>query len=264
MLESIISNQVEGMREHVNRNGQELARIGNWRPGALERLVARIPTPGNTSLGADAGIFAALGLTPNEFVETIATLHAGVYTEELVNQIREERKQILDNPGVQNATLYWLLAGDKIGENEGGVTQERLVKQVADFTDDVGRYRSEDREAVRDVTRKALNEFDTITNSFTMFGNVPMSTNSGAIHGAYLSGLPFGTFMSMEYGLFFIGTYKDSMGLENFDWSNRTQNVGGKELPMSGPVVEGSYQFVKCSDVHEFSRAIDVVTKTLL
>ena len=90
-----------------------------------------------------------------------------------------------------------------------------------------------------------------------VFGDVtvPCGTVDGCIQGAYLQGHRFGVHYHESFGLWFIGTYESTLGLEDFSWAEATDGQG---RPTSGPVF-GSRQFVKCATVGELTEALKVV-----
>ena len=103
--------------------------------------------------------------------------------------------------------------------------------------------------------KQALLEFEKMTQSFEVKDGVPFGTQDGCMQGAYIAGFPFGTQYAENYGIYFIGTFEDSLGLENFSWSDEKDDQGRAK---SGPVF-GSRQFVKCANREEFERAVAVV-----
>ena len=109
-------------------------------------------------------------------------------------------------------------------------------------------------EAAKNEHQNMLNTFETKT-----YEGIPFGVIDGCIQGAYLAGHSFGTMYADKYGLFFIGTYNKSLGLEDFEWSSDVDEQGRAK---SGPVF-GSKQFVKCSSEEEFLRALKVVNSKL-
>ena len=74
-----------------------------------------------------------------------------------------------------------------------------------------------------------------------------------------MASMRYGTSYSQNYGLYFIGTYETSLGLEDFEWSQEKDEQGRDK---SGPVF-GSKQFVKCATEEEWRRAMEVVKAKL-
>ena len=130
MSNDSINSIIKIMKDTVLANLDDVAKLGGWDDRAKERLVNRIPEEGCEAPGADAGIFAALGLIPGDYVEFVAKFHGGKYTEELINQGREEYVDFM-NGGEGGATAYWLLASRFC--EEGGVTAEYFISQVQSF-----------------------------------------------------------------------------------------------------------------------------------
>jgi hypothetical protein len=89
---------------------------------------------------------------------------------------------------------------------------------------------------------------------------VPFGTTDGCIQGAYLSGSPYGVWWDQSANLYFIGTNRPTLGLEEFEWQDAVDSLG---RPTSGPV-HGSPQFVKCSGRIELWDALKVVQRLFL
>ncbi len=125
------------------------------------------------------------------------------------------------------------------------------MQQIEDF-----KKLGQDPEAREGAAEK---EFEQMTHSFTLKDGIPYGEQDGCIQGAYIAGYPYGTQYSEQYGLYFIGTYEDSLGLEDFAWSEEKDEEGRAK---SGPIF-GSKQFVKCANEDELHRAMDVVKAKL-
>lgn len=234
------------VREVVLANANRVGALGKWPVyiNATESLVARLPVEGKVAPGFDAGLACALDLIPRDKQALAATLHAA-YTPEAVEQVRREcnREEFADTE-----TCWWLAACSLCVE--GKVDEEMLGNQIKDFERLIADTKLRDE--------KARREFVVMKQSFetTTYG-IPFGTTDGCIQGAYVSGHPFGTYYSKEYGLFFIGTNEKTLGLENFPWSDEKDEQGRAK---SGGVF-GSVQFVKCATEEEFLKALAVVRK---
>jgi hypothetical protein len=105
----------------------------------------------------------------------------------------------------------------------------------------------------------ARHEFEKMVNSFKVNGNVAWVTVDGGVQGAYVAGYDLA--VQINHGIFFVSTYKESLGIpEGFVWLDPPT----KENPMSssGPVW-GSKQFVKCRNVDELGRVLEIARKHL-
>jgi len=238
--------KVEAIRSTVAANVDRVAKLGEW-PPYIEpgSLLERIPKEGDDKApGFDAGIACATNLIPEDKQKLAAMLHAN-YSKESVFQIRSEATS--KNPDSQ--TAWWFAACSVC--KEGGIGQETFLKQIEDFKTLAAE--PEEREEA------AQKEFIAMTSSFTLKEEVPYGEKDGCIQGAYIAGYPFGSEYSQNYGIYFIGTYEDSLGLEDFKWSDEKDDKGRAK---SGPAF-GSKQFVKCANEDEWRRAIEVVRAKL-
>lgn len=235
-------------RKIISDNATRVAEVGTWPAWiqAEKSLLERIPGEGNSAPGFDAGLACALDLIPREKQALAAGLHAR-YTPERVAQVRRE---IGDMIPADSETCWWL-AACSICE-EGGVDVARFAAQLEQF----------ERLAADPQARRAaaLTKLDKMMDSFELDSyGVAFGTVDGAIQGANISGYSWGTAWNDKYGLFFIGTYEDTLGLESFEWSSEVDAQGRAK---SGPVF-GSKQYVKCCDEAEFRRAIAAVKERL-
>ena len=237
---------IEMLRRKIAENATRIAELGQW-PAYIPpaSLLDRIPAVGDkNSAGFDAGIACALDLIPRDKQKLPATLHAN-YSKEAVMQIREEIKQY--NP--DSETVWWLAACSVC--QEGEVDVETFLAQVEEF-----------KGIVSDAEKRkklAEEEYQKMSTAVTVKDGVPFGDYDGCIQGAYVAGYSFGSMYAEKYGLYFIGTYEPSLGLESFEWSDQKDEKG---RPKSGPV-SGSKQFVKCVDEMEWKRAIEVVKAKL-
>lgn len=241
-----LKTELDKIRKIVSENSSRIAELGEWpeyiEPGSLSE---RIPDEsGKMFAGFDAGVASAMDLIPRDKQKLSAKLHAH-YTKESIRQIQDEI--LKDDP--DSETAWWLSACFicKEGQTDGPT----FLRQLADF-----KKLRDDSEKRRESTNK---EREAISRSFYLKDGVPFGTEDGCIQGAYIAGYPFGTQYDENSGLFFIGTYEESLGLEDFDWSKETDEEGNRK---SGPVF-GSKQFVKCASETEWRRAVEIVKKKL-
>jgi hypothetical protein len=229
--------------EAIRNSAARLAEIGSWPAyvGGEESLTSRIPVNGDSNApGFDAGIAAALGLIPDDKQRLSAILH-GAYTPEAVDQVRREAVEM--NP--DSETTWWLAACSLC--REGGIDEAALLAQVEAF-----RVLAADPVARQAAARA---EFAAMTHKFTVVNGVPFVTKDGGLQGAYLAGFSWGVEWKETFGIFFIGTFEKTLGLEDFPFSNRKDE---KQRPMSGPVW-GSRQYVKASDMAELGAVVTAV-----
>ncbi len=239
------------MKEVILRCEQQadrLSKLGNWPAwvDARESLVSRVPSGDTCAPGFDAGLACVLGIIPEAKQALAATLHAA-YTPAAVEQVRQETADILD----ADSESAWWLAMCSICK-EGEVDQTTFSAQI-----EQAKLLAADP-AARALAARA--ELDAMKKKFVALGDgTPFAVKDGGLQGAYLSGHRWGVLYVEAYGIFFIGTFEASLGLENFRFSDR---VDAKGRPMSGPV-HGSRQFVKVSDLSELARACATVRETL-
>jgi len=223
-----------------------LAELGGWPSwfDAKASLVSRVPTGDVAAPGFDAGLACALDLIPRAKQALSAILHAA-YTQVAVEQVRRETA-FLD---ADSESAWWLAACSTC--REGEVSASAFAEQVELFrrlVDDPGARRE-----------AALRELDAMKKHFVLVDEAPFVIRDGGLQGAYLAGHDWGIQYAQAYGLFFIGTFLPSLGLEDFAFSARVDEQG---RPMSGPV-HGSRQFVKVSAFNELARAVAVVRAKL-
>lgn len=239
-----IEGRMSDILKVVKENAERVAKLGEWPEYVdLDSLMERVPSEmGKNVPGFDAGIACALGMIPEEKQKLAAMLHAH-YTKEAVMQVREEVAEL--DP--DSATAWWLAACSVC--REGEIDAREFLKQIEDF---------EKIALDKDLRNKAAKkEYSSMTSSFTLRDGIPFGEKDGCIQGAYIAGYPFGTLYAENYGLYFIGTYEDSLGLEDFSWSEEKDEKGRAK---SGPVF-GSKQFVKCASEDEWKRVMAVVKK---
>lgn len=233
--------------ETVKQNAARVAALGNWPSWikAEDSLVTRIPRDNGTAPGFDAGIACALELIPRDKQKLAATLHAA-YTPEAVEQVRRESVDM--DP--DSETCWWLAACAVC--REGEIDAKAFFNQLEVF-----HTIAEMPDLRKKMARIALEEMSS-TFETSSYG-VPFGTKDGCMQGAYVAGHDFATQYAESYGIYFIGTFLPSLGLETFPWSDEKDAQG---RPKSGPV-HGSTQFVKCFDEDEFRKALAVVRRHL-
>ncbi len=217
-----------------------LAALGNWPSyiDAVGSLTERIPTGDDANApGFDAGIACALGLIPEDKQRLSAILH-GAYTPEAVEQVRREAVEMSPD----SETTWWLAACSIC--REGGINKEGFYAQLVEF-----------EKLYADATARveaAKAEFEKMKGLFQLVDGVPFGTQDGCAQGAYIAGHAWAVQYNPAYGIFFVSTYLPSLGLENFQFSDKKDEKG---RPMSGPV-HGSRQFVKASSIEELAAII--------
>jgi len=229
--------------ERVADQAQRIARLGQWPDyiNPVQSLAGRIPRPGERNApGFDAGLACALDLIPRDRQALAAKLHAA-YTPQAVAQVIAES----DRMDADSETAWWLAACSVC--REGEVDSALFVSQLQDF-----KTLAEDPDARRQA---AAAELEAMRNRFRVRDGVAFAVHDGGMQGAYVSGHKFAAMYAKEADLFFIGTYEQSLGLDDFRWSDA---VDGDGRPRSGGV-HGSRQFVKCASEDEYRRAIAVV-----
>lgn len=238
--------QVENLRSKIMAAYQRVKELGNW-PNYIGEgtFLDRIPKQGDTNAsGFDAGIACALDLIPRDKQKLAATLHAA-YTPEAVDQVRKE----LEKMDADSETVWWLAACSMC--EEGGIDQKSFLDQITGF-EKLAQNSGERKIAAQKEREDKMNSFR-FENEID--SEVPFGERDGCISAAYIAGFPFAVNFSEKYGIYFIGTYHSSLGLENFQWSDEKDEQG---RPKSGPVF-GSKQFVKCATLDEVKKAIKII-----
>jgi hypothetical protein len=231
----------------VRENAARVSALGNW-PAWMngeKSLLERLPGETSTAAGFDTGLACALDLIPRDKQRLSAILHAA-YTEEAVEQVRREAAQM----DADSETTWWLAACSVC--KEGGIDREAFERQIAIFTGRGGdpHARVEDAQIEFAAMQKKFN---------VQPDGIPFAVQDGGMQGAYLLGFNWAVQYNPAYGIFFIGTFKPSLGLEDFRFS---EHADGQNRPMSGPVF-GSRQFVKACTFDELTRAVAVVREHL-
>jgi len=254
----------------IKENVNHVKALGQW-PDYIDAeasLLSRIPAIDGTTFGPgfDAGIAVALNLIPYDKQALSAKLHAN-YSQASVEQIRAEVKSV--EMGSEDAlfseTAHWLLASSVCAE--GGVTAKGFVEQVRRFEEiqkilAVSRTEITEEEWDRMVINRqklVMDTVETLENSYKVLADGTVFTSiDGGLQAAYVNGHEWGVLWAQEYGIFFIGTFHETLGLEDFEWN---KSVDENNRQISGPV-HGSRQFVKCGDLGELHAAKEIVRST--
>ncbi len=241
---------LDAIRQMVAENATRIAVLGKWPEyvSPEESLTDRVPKKGETHApGFDAGVACALDLIPREKQELAATLHAN-YSQEIIEKMQHQFEE--RDP---NSETTWWLAGCRVCGmfEEGSVDEKAFLEQVRAF-----QLLAQNEQQRLEAAEK---EFQHMKDSVQKKEGVPFGAKDGCIQGAYIAGFSFGSRHSEEEGLYFIGTYEDSLGLEDFVWSDEKDADGEAK---SGPVHK-SKQYVQCSSEDEWRRAIAVVRAKL-
>ncbi len=243
---SELAKNIEGIRALVESNSERIKALGSW-PAYMDAgsLVTRVPSDEKTTApGFDAGIACALNLIPSDKQRLSAILH-GAYTPEAVGQVRREVKDLQYG----SETFYWLLACSIC--EEGGINAEAFFAQIEKFK----MLLENPSLAIAAVVSEYSKMISTFGVDPELGENVPYGEIDGCMQGAYIAGHPFAVLYNENFGIFFIGTYEETLGLESFDWSLEKDEAGRAK---SGPVFS-SRQFVKCKDKEELKRALEFV-----
>jgi hypothetical protein len=107
------------------------------------------------------------------------------------------------------------------------------------------------------AAEKALNA---MCGAFDTQRGYAFGDKDGCMQGAYIAGHDVAVMQAAHHGVYFIGTFHASLGLEDFDWDAALDDKGRAK---SGPV-HGSHQFVKCADESELARALKALRLPVL
>ena len=237
-------------RDTVLVRTDAVAALGRW-PLHIDRetsLSARIPAEGTTASGFDAGIACALGLMPAHAEKLAATLHAA-YTPKAVSEVRastQHENGIWHVKDANSAACWWLAACSLCLDGDD-VDAATFRRQLQDF--DTLQKNPAARKAAAEKTLGAM------CASFDTHRGYAFGTQDGCMQGAYIAGHDVAVMYAAHHGVYFIGTFHETLGLENFGWSPALDDKGRTK---SGPV-HGSRQFVKCADESELAAAREAV-----
>lgn len=241
------------IRALCDANGQMVAALGKW-PAHInisESLTARIPATDHKSSGFDAGLATALGLIPPHAAALTATLHAA-YTPDAIAQVRAEIEKTSDGTwhvkDADSATCWWLAACHVCIEGDD-VDEKIFREQLRDFQKYI-----DDPAARLAAANLTLND---MTQSFDTKRGYAFGMVDGAIQGAYIAGHDVAVLYHQTRDMYFIGTFRPTLGLEKFPFATGADEKG---RPTSGPV-HGSKQFVKCATEAEMQAAMESVKK---
>jgi len=234
------------LQAKIRQEAPRVASLGNW-PSYInveDSLVGRVPIETPAS-GFDAGIACALDYIPRHKQKLAASLHAA-YTPEAVEQVRQEVKKM--NP--DSETTWWLAACSIC--TEGKLTAREFNGQVKDF---VGLVVSPQKRQ-----EAAQKEFAKMKSLYRIENGVPFGEDDGVMQGAYIAGYDVAAMYDPNSQLYFIGTFRETLGLESFPWSAEVDEQGRNT---SGPV-HGSKQFVKAKDKEEYLRVLEALKQNSL
>jgi hypothetical protein len=237
---------LDELRDYVRKAVPRVRELGNW-PAHIDgekSLVDRVPSELKLAPGFDAGLACALDMIPRERQKLAATLHAA-YTEAAVEQIRTEWA----NFNADTETCWWLVASSLCKEE--GINVEGFAQQLHAFE-----YLAKSP-VLRATT--AGNAFVEMRQSFQLVGGIPFVIKDGGLQGAYVAVYDWGVQYIEDAGIFFIGTFRESLGLHDFPFSKQVDEQG---RAMSGPV-HGSRQFVKTCSLQELESATFMVRNHL-
>jgi hypothetical protein len=238
------TSDIDSYRQHVRTHAPRIAELGQW-PGYIDpiaSLVGRVPTQTLPASGFDAGIACALDLIPRPRQYLSACLHAA-YTPAAIELVREQSQHLQ----ADSETCWWLAACSVC--KEAALTEEEFEQQVRDFkvlaADAVLRLQA------------ASACFQSMIESFRLEDGIAFGTVDGAMQGAYVAGHDLAVVHDEKTDLYFVGTFHESLGLEDFAWS---QSVDERGRPRSGGVY-GSQQFVKAADASEYQLVLAALRK---
>lgn len=242
--------RLQDARRRAQDEAERVATLGKWpQRVTIDSLTARVPDVADDGTlkelgmgGFDAGVACALDLIPRDAQALPAALHAA-YTPERVEQARSEAKEMHPDSG----TTWWLAACSICEEGRGDA--ERFLTQLESF------------EALRNGPVKRVEaakaQHQSMLDSFEVRDGLAVAKVDGGMQGAYLAGHDVAGMYAADYDLWFLGTFRRTLGLEEFPW--KVPGVPDAidldtRLGRSGPVF-GSTQFVKCADEDEFLQA---------
>lgn len=228
----------------VRTETPRVAALGGWGQRThRDRLALRVPTGRVAAPGFDAGIACALDLIPRSRQRLSARLHAA-YSEAAITQVREE----VANLSPDSESCWWLAACNLCVDSL--VDLSTFVRQLVSFHaltgDDAKRLLS------------AQCQLAVMHAGFEVTDGVAVSVAPGGMQGAYIFGHDLAVSHDTSRGIWFIGTFRPSLGLEDFPWRDLGDPSAAdpeQRMGRSGPV-HGSRQFVKCCDVEELEGAL--------
>jgi hypothetical protein len=219
-------------RNEIRRNVKRVARLGGW-PDTYDTgsVGMRIPSWGQNGHGGfDAAVACCMGIVPEQAQGLSAAFHAA-WTKGAVEQARSEAALMYPTSEV----VWWLAMCSVCDETES--TPERFAQQVRDAVhlagSPVGRVSA------------AVATYEQMGSAYEVVDGLPWATVDGGMQGAYLHGHEIAAAVGsgQSEGLWFLGTYFRTLGLEGFDFAEG-----------SGPV-HGSPQFFKFTSRAEIGAA---------
>lgn len=247
LSDTAVFTQLEKIRASVQGNASRIKSQGKWadRIDPDRALVQRIPEKDTSAPGFDAGIACALDLIPREKQGIASELHSNYTPQNVAKVDREIRAGI----PAESETCYWLAASSLC--IEGNVNARTFVNQVRAAKTLLSS--PEQRQAAAKEMWRAMDNAFEVDKTIVPGMDVAFSRKDGGMQSAYIKGYPVAVQHASKLGLWFIGTYHPSLGLESFEWSKETDD-GGR--PKSGAL---SPQFVKCASKEELTRALKAI-----
>ena len=191
-----------------------------------DRISVEIDVPGP---GFDAGVAATLALIPSDHVAKVMELHNGIYTPELIAEMRKQIEVITSNTSANGSSTYdqlytfWWLAMSSVCA-DGNTTSVDFYEQ---YQQAVTIYRSFDaRWRAANMMLKDMDDAFVVSDNSN---NVPHGTTDGSLHAAYLAGYEVASLYAANYGIYFLGTYvpgKFDNIISNHTFSTETDTHG--------------------------------------
>ncbi|MDC0357311.1 hypothetical protein OAO01_00715 [Oligoflexia bacterium] len=231
----------------VDQHAVEFAKLTGIQDYNSQSLKYRVPVEGGKSAGLDAGLFAISRMIPEHAREFSARMHAN-HTPELIDYARTNL-QNLDHK--RDAPITWWLAACSVVKP--GVDRYGLVNQVIDFH--ILRTDLEKRVAAAKATKARF--LQSVETEEIAGVECPIGTNPDTHLRAYLAGHRYAVLHATGIGLYYIGTYESSLGLEDHGdkFSNKTDE---QDRPLSG-FVGGNPKLAKCCDRNELEIILPIV-----
>ena len=172
-------------------------------------------------------------------------LHAA-YTQDAVEQVIEEMKDLNANSG----TAWWLAACTICEKWDIG--QSDFLQQIELFKN----LKNNEKNFV-EVSKKEYEYMISLTEKTTY--KFPYGTVDWAMQWAYLTGNTYGTMYAKKYGIYLVWTYKDSLWLEDYDWSKYHPERDPNNSKEDSWPVFWSKQFIKCANEEQFLDVMKIV-----
>ena len=146
-------------------------------------------------------------------------------------------------------TTWWLAMSHVCLEHKEMVNSEQYMLQV-----DKAATLSKDASRRLSAAKAAL---ASLQGTYIAMGGVAYGDVDGCMQAAYLDGFEVAVGWSQAHGIWFIGTFRPSLGLEDFEWSTEVDDRG---QPKSGLI---SPQFAKASSMTEAATAAEIAKRHL-